>query len=59
MRTLLLFKNCKLDSPQNNLITSKLECINSPNRAGIRNTSDYSTFGVELDGRTVSLEGYK
>jgi hypothetical protein len=32
---------------------------NSPNRVGIRNTSDYSPFGVELDGRTVSLEGYR
>ena len=31
----------------------------SPNRVGIRNTSDYSPFGVELDGRTVSLEGYR
>jgi RHS repeat-associated protein len=29
------------------------------NRVGIRNTSDYSPFGVELDGRTVSLEGYR
>jgi len=26
---------------------------------GIRNSSDYSPFGVELDGRTVSLEGYR
>jgi len=31
----------------------------SPNRVGIRNSSDYSPFGVELDGRTVSLEGYR
>jgi RHS repeat-associated protein len=31
----------------------------SPNRVGIRNTSDYSPFGVELDGRTVSVEGYR
>jgi RHS repeat-associated protein len=30
-----------------------------PNRVGIRNTSDYSPFGVELDGRTVSLDGYR
>jgi RHS repeat-associated protein len=28
-------------------------------RVGIRNTTDYSPFGVELDGRTVSLEGYR
>jgi RHS repeat-associated protein len=26
---------------------------------GIRNSTDYSPFGVELDGRTVSLEGYR
>ena len=26
---------------------------------GIRTCSDYSPFGVELDGRTVSLEGYR
>ena len=32
---------------------------NSPNRVGIRNSTDYSPFGVELDGRTVSLEGYR
>ena len=31
----------------------------SPNRVGIRNSSDYSPFGVELDGRTVSVEGYR
>jgi hypothetical protein len=31
----------------------------SPNRVGIRNTSDYSPFGVELDGRTVSVDGYR
>jgi hypothetical protein len=31
----------------------------SPNRVGIRNSTDYSPFGVELDGRTVSLEGYR
>jgi RHS repeat-associated protein len=31
----------------------------SPNRVGIRNSSDYSPFGVELDGRTVSLDGYR
>ncbi len=29
------------------------------NRVGIRNSSDYSPFGVELDGRRVSLEGYR
>ncbi len=29
------------------------------NRVGIRTCSDYSPFGVELDGRTVSLEGYR
>jgi len=28
-------------------------------RVGIRNSSDYSPFGVELDGRTVSLDGYR
>jgi len=33
--------------------------IHSPNRVGIRNSSDYSPFGVELDGRTVSVEGYR
>ena len=26
---------------------------------GIRTCSDYSPFGVELDGRTVSLDGYR
>jgi RHS repeat-associated protein len=26
---------------------------------GIRNSTDYSPFGVELDGRTVSLDGYR
>ena len=31
---------------------------NSPNRVGIRNSTDYSPFGVELDGRTVS-DGYR
>ena len=31
----------------------------SPNRVGIRNSTDYSPFGVELDGRTVSVEGYR
>jgi RHS repeat-associated protein len=31
----------------------------SPNRVGIRNSTDYSPFGVELDGRTVSLDGYR
>ena len=31
---------------------------NSPNRVGIRNSKDYSPFGVELDGRTVS-GGYR
>jgi RHS repeat-associated protein len=31
----------------------------SLNRVGIRNSSDYSPFGVELDGRTVSLDGYR
>ena len=30
-----------------------------PNRVGIRNSTDYSPFGVELDGRTVSVEGYR
>ena len=30
-----------------------------PNRVGIRNSSDYSPFGVELDGRTVSGEEYR
>jgi RHS repeat-associated protein len=29
------------------------------NRVGIRNSTDYSPFGVELDGRTVSLDGYR
>jgi len=33
--------------------------FNSPNRVGIRNSTDYSPFGVELDGRTVSVEGYR
>ncbi len=33
--------------------------LNSPNRVGIRNSTDYSPFGVELDGRTVSVEGYR
>jgi hypothetical protein len=28
-------------------------------RVGIRNSTDYSPFGVELDGRTVSLDGYR
>ena len=28
-------------------------------RVGIRTCSDYSPFGVELDSRTVSLEGYR
>jgi RHS repeat-associated protein len=32
---------------------------NSPNRVGIRNSTDYSPFGVELDGRTVSNYGYR
>jgi RHS repeat-associated protein len=31
----------------------------SLNRVGIRNSTDYSPFGVELDGRTVSVEGYR
>jgi RHS repeat-associated protein len=31
----------------------------SLNRVGIRNSTDYSPFGVELDGRTVSLDGYR
>jgi len=26
---------------------------------GIRNSTDYSPFGVELDGRTVSVDGYR
>ncbi|MEN9994457.1 MAG: hypothetical protein RL762_1114 [Bacteroidota bacterium] len=30
-----------------------------PNRVGIRNSTDYSPFGVELDGRTVSVDGYR
>ena len=29
------------------------------NRVGIRNSTDYSPFGVELDGRTVSVDGYR
>ncbi len=29
------------------------------NRVGIRTCSDYSPFGVELDGRTVSLDEYR
>ncbi|MEN9973657.1 MAG: hypothetical protein RIS20_2004 [Bacteroidota bacterium] len=29
------------------------------NRVGIRTCSDYSPFGVELDGRTVSVEWYR
>jgi RHS repeat-associated protein len=33
--------------------------FNSPNRVGIRNSSDYSPFGVELDGRMVSVDGYR
>ena len=32
---------------------------NPSSRVGIRTCSDYSPFGVELDGRTVSLEGYR
>jgi hypothetical protein len=31
--------------------------IISPNRVGIRNSSDYSPFGVELDGKSVSVDG--
>ncbi len=31
----------------------------SPNRVGIRNSTDYSPFGVELEGRTVSVDGYR
>jgi RHS repeat-associated protein len=31
----------------------------SLNRVGIRNSTDYSPFGVELEGRTVSLDGYR
>jgi RHS repeat-associated protein len=31
---------------------------NSP-CVGIRNSTDYSPFGVELDGRTVSVDGYR
>jgi RHS repeat-associated protein len=30
-----------------------------PNRVGIRNSTDYSPFGVELDGRTVNVDGYR
>ncbi len=37
----------------------KVKCSKAPNRVGIRNSKDYSPFGVELDGRTVSLEGYR
>ena len=33
--------------------------IKSSNRVGIRTCSDYSPFGVELDGRTVSNYGYR
>ena len=33
--------------------------MKTTNRVGIRTCSDYSPFGVELDGRTVSLEGYR
>ena len=33
--------------------------MKTSNRVGIRTCSDYSPFGVELDGRTVSLEGYR
>ncbi len=29
------------------------------NRVGIRNSTDYSPFGVGLDGRTVSVDGYR
>jgi RHS repeat-associated protein len=36
-----------------------LNSRNSPNRVGIRNSTDYSPFGVGLDGRTVSVEGYR
>jgi muramidase (phage lysozyme) len=36
-----------------------LNSRNCPNRVGIRNSTDYSPFGVELDGRTVSLDGYR
>jgi len=28
-------------------------------RVGIRNSTDYSPFGVELEGRTVSIDGYR
>ena len=38
---------------------SFLPTPNAPNRVGIRNSTDYSPFGVELDGRTVSVEGYR
>ncbi len=31
----------------------------SSNRIGIRICSDYSPFGVELDGRTVRVNGYR
>jgi len=37
----------------------KVKCSKAPNRVGIRNSTDYSPFGVELDGRTVSLDGYR
>jgi RHS repeat-associated protein len=36
----------------------KVKCSKAPNRVGIRNSTDYSPFGVELDGRTVS-GGYR
>ena len=35
-----------------------MKVLFSPNRVGIRNSTDYSPFGVELDGRTVS-GGYR
>jgi RHS repeat-associated protein len=36
-----------------------VKCSKATYRVGIRNSTDYSPFGVELDGRTVSLEGYR
>jgi len=36
----------------------KVKCSKAPNRVGIGNSTDYSPFGVELDGRTVS-GGYR
>ncbi|MBU3661542.1 MAG: hypothetical protein FGM14_16890 [Flavobacteriales bacterium] len=32
---------------------------NSPSLVGITNSSDYSPFGVQLDGRTISKDQYR